>query len=200
MLRRSTGQCHQFPHTKAQAKAALQVALNHAKGEPALLPEYAYFALHRDAEALPSHGQGAPIRLGGPPLAALPAGAFQHHVFGHPRPQPGDGYHLTAPAHPPALQGKLAIGTTGRGVLHPVGGLLPPPGKAVGTPFTFCLEVGRPVGLDPRGRLPLLHTIRRRTGGRLLLAFQLRYPRFQSPIMTEELTNKFNQLLTGDPG
>ena len=52
-------------------------------------------------------------------------------------------------------------------------------------PFpVFLLGAGGPVGLDPRRRLPLLHT-----RWRLLLAFQLGDPGFQNLEMTKEPTN-----------
>ena len=185
MLRRPTGQRHHFPHAEPQAKAPLQVALNHPEREPALLPQHAYFALHRNAEPLAAHAQGAPIRFGRPPLPALGAGAFEHHVFGCPRPYPRQGNHLAAAPHPPAYQRNLAVGATGGGVLHPAGGLLPPPGETVGPLLAFSLGAGGPVGLDPRRRLPPLPGI----GWRLLLAFQLGDPGFQNLDMTKEPTN-----------
>ena len=184
MLRGPTDQSHQFPHAKAQAKAPLQVALNHPEREPALLPQHAYFTLHRNAEALAAHAQGTPIRFWRPPLPALGAGAFEHHVFGYPRPYPGQGNHLAAAPHPPADQRDLAVGATGGGVFHPVGGLVPPPGETVGPLPPFSLGTGGPVGLDPRRRLPLLHT-----RWRLLLAFQLCDPGFQNLDITKEPTN-----------
>ena len=145
------------------------VALNHPEREPALLPQHACFTLHRNAKPLAAHAQGAPIRFRGPPLPALGAGAFERHVFGYPRPYPGQGNHLAAAAHPPAYQRDLAVRATGGGVLHPVGGLLPKPGETVGPLLPFLPGTVRPVGLDPRGRFRLLH----RSGWWLLLAFQL---------------------------
>ena len=161
------------------------VALNHPEREPALLPQHACFTLHRNAEPLAAHAQGAPIRFRGSPLPALGAGAFERHVFRYPRPYPGQGNHLAAAAHPPAYQRNLAVGVTGRGVFHPVGGLVSSPGKALGPLPPFSLGAGRPVGLDPRRRLPLLPGI----GWRLLLAFQLGDPGFQNLDMTKEPTN-----------
>ena len=106
-------------------------------------------------------------------------------MFGYPRPYPGQGNHLAAAAHPPAYQRNLAVRATGRGVFHPVGGLVSSPGKALGPLPPFSLGAGRPVGLDPRRRLPLLPGI----GWRLLLAFQLGDPGFQNLDMTKEPTN-----------
>ena len=185
MLRRPPNQAHQFSQAQAQAKTPLQVALYHPEGEPALLPQHAYFALHRNAEPLPPHRYGAPVRVRGPPLPAPWAGPLQHHMLGYPCPYPRQGDHLAATAHSPAAQSNLAIGATGRGVFHPVGGLLPSPAKAVGPLPPFSLGAGGPVGLDPRRRLPLLHSI----GWRLLLAFQLGDPGFQNLDMTKEPTN-----------
>ena len=89
-------------------------------------------------------------------------------------PYPRYGYNPAAAPHPPAGRHNPAIRATRPGVFHPVGGLLPPPGRTMYTPLTFLfgagwLGAGWPVGPDPRGRFPLFHAI----GRRLLLAFQL---------------------------
>ena len=78
-------------------------------------------------------------------------------------------------------------------MLHPVGGLLPPPGKAVGALLAFLPGEVRPVGLGPGGRLPLLPAL----CWSLLPAFQLSDSGFQSLITAEEVTNEFNQLFAG---
>ena len=86
-------------------------------------------------------------------------------------------------------------------MFHPVGGLVPPPGKAVGPPPPFSPGAGRPVGLDPSRRLPLLPgTVLPGSGWRLLLAFQLCDPGLQNLDMSKEPTNQLNQLLAGEPG
>ena len=159
MLRHPPGQRHQFPQAKAQPKTPLQVALYHPEGESALLPQHAYFALHRKAEPLPTRRYGAPVRVGGPPLPAPWAGPLQHHMLGYPCPYPRQGDHLAAAAHPPAAQSNLAIGAIGGGMLHPVGRLLPAAGEAVAALLALLLILpgaGGPVGLDPRRRLRLL--------------------------------------------
>ena len=163
------------------------VALYHPEWEPALLTEHAHFALHRDAEPLTAHGDGAPIRVWGPPLAALGAGPFQHHMLRHPCPHPRQGNHLPAPAHHPPLKGCLAIGATGRDVFYFMGGLLPAPGKAVGALPAFLLGAGWPVGFDPSGRCPLFQTGFQTgfqtVGWRLCLPFQLSDACFERTVL-----------------
>ena len=194
----SSWPCSAVPRTKATSSPTLRPAQSatsgsaESPGRVAGTPPSAcllHSAPKRRTVGGPRSKRPNPVRA--PTASALGAGAFEHHVFGYPRPYPGQANWRLPRTLPPVRgtwqSGQLAVACSHRWVGSSLS-RAKPWGRFRRSPY----GAGGPVGLDPRRRLTLLHT-----RWRFPLALQLGDPGFQNLDMTKEPTNQLNQLLPG---